>query len=1143
MATHDSDEEEEGNGDLPAGWSQASVSSTAAAAAAADADDAFYENSRGFVHRVPSIASAAAAGGGFGSFDAVMSATSAHGVKMAKSRDLDVDLELTDAELLAQVLKRVENKQTLEEAAQKERDESTAKDQSADEQGQAADEENQRLQAIEQAGKEAREAKEAAARCAAEEEAKAAAAALDERRRHHRLLEQKDEDAAEEARKVLRQQRTVAAAEEDKLRLKEEAEEAERAAKAALTSSSDDEELLAKSSDSSGSDPLVAWLEAAKQADVEPAETSIADMAAGTACPSDESAAMAPSETIDNATIGHTAHLVADALQSLSVLDAVSDKMQKSASVDAATVVTAVTGEDDESGVVVEAESVPAPEMAVKEEEGNPFGTSAAAVVVNPFMSAEGDFSEDEFDAGNEEWTLNTVFSKPATAVTETGAAGAAAPASVHSVEEAAGTEEAKQGVVLESVDAPAESIDEEAVGAQAENVADETEADTEADVKMAADADAQVAAEAEKAEAATAEAESLRVEVAKLTAQLEMQAAHPSPTPPPSEAFPSLGLAETPYGTLEGTDDADAAMANIALSDGESLPSGHSSPARPGSGASSAVLDLSSLVAAGGEAEASSVAERKTKKKKNKKKKREEKRKRIAAVESLAATDKDSSEKGRRSRSSSKSSNKRRGSGTGASASESDTSEMTSPTPTSPDGGAGAAILGPLAVSTVGDTGAAAAAASTATGAGVGAAASVAAAEEEGNVMLEFVGFWGDSSRQLKISRVAENRDDFMVEWVGSAHFDPSGITCVGGTPTESEGGLKFEVHSKVGRSEWELNLDVSAGRPVQLISGSAANTRGDQATCTLRRYASADELPAMGKSGKRGFLLKAATSGLKGLAKSKMKQIASMEILKRGEDGVGRVDSKTVSNCVGKQMVRRPGEGLGLAVQAIKGEVGVRVAQVWPNTVAEGAGLKVGMVLVRVDGEDMLNSTYEQIVGALKVAASTFDIVVCDPADVADAIKQREAEKAMKGAPAWWSGGGGGEARPRSKSQSSHGPAGPVDRPRAQSTSGGSASATTPLSASFATSAPPNMMEAIPADAPVAPAAAAAAAASPPAPTLSSMPIVRCFHEVMPSDSFVGLSFKYGVSVDTLRVCNKMSQSDQLFSRKRLVIPEEDI
>lgn len=45
---------------------------------------------------------------------------------------------------------------------------------------------------------------------------------------------------------------------------------------------------------------------------------------------------------------------------------------------------------------------------------------SAAAVVVNPLMSAEGDFSEDESDAGNEERTLNTVFSKPATAVTET---------------------------------------------------------------------------------------------------------------------------------------------------------------------------------------------------------------------------------------------------------------------------------------------------------------------------------------------------------------------------------------------------------------------------------------------------------------------------------------------------------------------------------------------------------------------------------------------------------------------------------------------------------------------------------------------------------------------------------------------------
>ena len=113
-------------------------------------------------------------------------------------------------------------------------------------------------------------------------------------------------------------------------------------------------------------------------------------------------------------------------------------------------------------------------------------------------------------------------------------------------------------------------------------------------------------------------------------------------------------------------------------------------------------------------------------------------------------------------------------------------------------------------------------------------------------------------------------------------------------------------------------------------------------------------------------------------------------------------RVDSKTIPNCVSKFMVRRLGEGLGLAVQAITGEVGVRVAQVWPNTVAEGAGLRVGMVVVCVDGVDVVNNTYEQLVGALKVAASTFSIVVCDPTDIADTIKQQRVrmEKAKKGA-----------------------------------------------------------------------------------------------------------------------------------------------
>jgi len=203
----------------------------------------------------------------------------------------------------------------------------------------------------------------------------------------------------------------------------------------------------------------------------------------------------------------------------------------------------------------------------------------------------------------------------------------------------------------------------------------------------------------------------------------------------------------------------------------------------------------------------------------------------------------------------------------------------------------------------------------------------------------------------------------------------------------------------------------------------------------------------------------------------------------------------------------------------------------------------------LVRVDGDDVLNSSYEQLVGALKEAASTFDIVVCNPADIAEAIKQREIGKAMKGAPAWW-GGGGENSRPRSQSQSSSGSSASTDRPRSQSTSAGSTSSTA-TSPAAGSGAPPNMMADIPGDAPTEPAAApadgaaaaAGAAATMPALGPSSMPIVRCFHQVMPSDSFVGLSFKYGISVDTLRTCNKMSQSDQLFSRKRLMIPEEDL
>jgi len=689
--------------------------------------------------------------------------------------------------------------------------------------------------------------------------------------------------------------------------------------------------------------------------------------------------------------------------------------------------------------------------------------------------------------------------------------------AETKAAEEAKATAEAAAAAAAAAADTDAKAA-AEVVDAKA--AADAEDAAVHAKVA----ADAKIAEEAEKADVANAEAERLRLEVAKLTAQLESKTTSP-PTPPSSSeptASPALadaGNVGTRFRTLSSSE-----LQTIVLSDDDSLASGQSSPARSVSGSAADVVDLSSLVAAGGEEDAeqqrSSVAERKLKKKKNKKKKREEKRKRIAAVESLAATDKDSSsggsgssssDKGRRSRSSSKSSSKQRTS-LSVSASESDVaSEVGSPLPTPEphalDGsGAGAAVVGETS------------------------ATSAAAVSEDPNVMLEFVGYWGDTSRQLKISRVAENRDDFMVEWVGSAHFDPSTITCMGGKPAAGQG-LQFDVHSKVGRSEWVLRLDIHAGLPVQHITGNAKNTRGDAATCSLRRYASADELPAMGKRGKRAALLNMATSGLKGLAKSKMKQIASLEVLKRKDGSAGRVDSKTVPNCVGMHMVRRPGEGLGLAVHAVKGEVGIRVAQVWPNTVADGAGVKVEMVLVRVSGQDMLNCTYEEIVVALKEAASTFEIVVCNPADIAEAIKQREIQKAMKGAPAWW--GPAGESRPRSASQSGSGAgAAAGDRPRSKSSSAGS---------SASAAAPVSMMAGIPADAPTGPAAEPDTASVPL--TASSMPIVKCFHQVMPSDSFVGLSFKYGVSVDTLRKCNKMSQSDQLFSRKRLMIPEKDV
>jgi ankyrin repeat protein len=633
-----------------------------------------------------------------------------------------------------------------------------------------------------------------------------------------------------------------------------------------------------------------------------------------------------------------------------------------------------------------------------------------------------------------------------------------------------------------------------------AENAAADAKVATEAQAAAEAEA-AAVVAEKIAAEKAAVEADILRAEVAKLQAQLASAAVEGVTCD--VGAIPSEPETAAPTATLE----------HISL-----LSDDESESARASGLPVSATVDVSSLAAAGGlpddipEPVADRVSRKKDKKKKGKKNKSKSKDKhresstesRIASVQALM-TDGPASEDAPltitsdvvetgRPRSASTRSHTRSGSissitdlTSATDVARADSTAQPSPSPSAATHGSPSPAPPP-------------------------------------SQTLEFVGYWGDASRQLKISRISENREDFRIEWVGSLHINPSDVTVIGGRPV-GECTLKFEVHlagPHAGRSEWVLHLDTESGTPVQTLNGVAKGSRGQEVTCVLQRYNTEAGLPSMRRGKKAGASLFKAASGLKGLASSKLKQAAALsgKLLDKKETKQAVVPTVSTDGLptTTKRMVRIAGEGLGLAVQSTPDEPGCRVVQVWPGTVAEQAGVEAGEVLVRVDGTVVLNSSYDQVVGALGAAGAEIDLVVCTAAAVKDAVLLAQ-KKDVKGAPAWWGGDGSRtrsnstlsttptESRSRSNSTSTTDSS---DRPRSLSNASSLSNSTTSLSDSTAKSEPAPML------------------------------ILRLVHPVMPSDSLTGLSLKYGVSVEALRKFNKMMPSDQLFARKELLVPE---
>jgi hypothetical protein len=401
-------------------------------------------------------------------------------------------------------------------------------------------------------------------------------------------------------------------------------------------------------------------------------------------------------------------------------------------------------------------------------------------------------------------------------------------------------------------------------------------------------------------------------------------------------------------------------------------------------------------------------VGVKKKKKKKDKSKRKEDRRKRASSNASSQEPDKD--ERRRRSLSNASLQELEQSRGKGKSASNTPELLLASTTLVA------AEPLVPVAATDLeqwlGDDAAAASVATAATA--TLAPSKVQQPSKTELAIAQFIGCFGDDQRQIQVERVAENRDDLRVNWVGSRHLDPREITTIGGKITP-ECQLVFECHSPGGRSEWKLELGKSKGNgtglPVQTLTAFATSTNGVKARCTFKRYATLADFPVLRKT--TGGFLKSKLKGLKEKAKEKAKSSGLAELAKKkvaeAQKALNSVATSSLAtaadiDCVVRTISRAKGEGLGFAVKVGKRDRGARVVQVWKDTVAAKAGVAVGDVIVQIKDRDVLDLSYEVIVGALTTAGEIFDLHCCTAATLAASEQLKLKQEPLKGAPSWW-------------------------------------------------------------------------------------------------------------------------------------------
>eukprot|EP00040_Diaphanoeca_grandis_P032116 m.193626 g.193626 ORF g.193626 m.193626 type:complete len:346 (-) comp32510_c0_seq2:95-1132(-) len=78
--------------------------------------------------------------------------------------------------------------------------------------------------------------------------------------------------------------------------------------------------------------------------------------------------------------------------------------------------------------------------------------------------------------------------------------------------------------------------------------------------------------------------------------------------------------------------------------------------------------------------------------------------------------------------------------------------------------------------------------------------------------------------------------------------------------------------------------------------------------------------------------------------------------------------------------EIIRTPGETLGMVIYSEKGKYGTRIDRAKPNSVSERAGLRAEDIFVRLNGEVVLHCNHQQLVRKLVTMPLCFSAEVCE-------------------------------------------------------------------------------------------------------------------------------------------------------------------